>query len=84
MYGVDMSTSIKVLNFGKNKNLGLVPILLWDCMFDAGVRAIDALASDKNLMAKTGKIFVDAQLATEYGFTDIDGKLPLPLTLETS
>jgi len=47
-------------------------------------RAIVALASDKNVMAKTGKICVAAQLATEYGFMDIDGKLPLPLTVETS
>lgn len=46
-------------------------------------RAIVALATDKNIMAKTGKICVAAQLATEYGFTDIDGKLPSPLTVET-
>lgn len=47
-------------------------------------RAIVALASDKNVIAKTGKIYVAAQLATEYGFTDIDGKQPLPLTVENS
>lgn len=47
-------------------------------------RAIVALASDINVIARTGKIYVAAQLATEYGFTDIDGKRPLPLTLETS
>ena len=47
-------------------------------------RAIVALASDKNVMVKTGKICVAAQLATEYGFTDIDGKQPFPLTVETS
>jgi NAD(P)-dependent dehydrogenase (short-subunit alcohol dehydrogenase family) len=35
-------------------------------------------------LTQAGKICVAAQLATEYGFTDIDGKLPLPLTVETS
>jgi len=41
-------------------------------------RAIAALASDKNIIKKTGQILVAANLAREYGFTDIDGIQPLP------
>ncbi|GAB4579491.1 MAG: SDR family NAD(P)-dependent oxidoreductase [Anaerolineales bacterium] len=47
-------------------------------------RAIVALASDPNVMEKSGKILVAADLALEYGFTDIDGRQPIPLTLETA
>jgi NAD(P)-dependent dehydrogenase (short-subunit alcohol dehydrogenase family) len=43
-------------------------------------RAIAALASDPELMQKSGQILVAAALALEYGFTDIDGKQPRPLT----
>lgn len=46
-------------------------------------RAITALAVDPNVISKTGKILVAAQLALEYGFADIDGKQPIPLTLKT-
>jgi NAD(P)-dependent dehydrogenase (short-subunit alcohol dehydrogenase family) len=45
-------------------------------------RAIAALASDPNVMQKTGRVLVAAALALEYGFTDVDGKQPRPLTLE--
>jgi len=45
-------------------------------------RAIAALAADPNVMAKSGQVLVAAALAKEYGFTDIDGKTPRPLTLE--
>ncbi len=41
-------------------------------------RAIASLASDKNVMSKTGRILVAAELAQEYGFKDIDGSQPLP------
>lgn len=41
-------------------------------------RAIAALASDKNVMLKTGQILVAADLAKEYGFKDIDGIQPEP------
>ena len=37
-------------------------------------RAVAALAADKKVMAKTGKILFVADLAREYGFTDIDGR----------
>ncbi|HYL09206.1 MAG TPA: SDR family NAD(P)-dependent oxidoreductase [Candidatus Acidoferrales bacterium] len=44
-------------------------------------RAVVALAGDPHIMRKTGKVEVAARLAQEYGFTDIDGKQPRPLTL---
>lgn len=39
-------------------------------------RAVVALAADPNIMEKSGRVLVAAQLAREYGFTDIDGTLP--------
>jgi dehydrogenase/reductase SDR family protein 1 len=45
-------------------------------------RAVTALATDPNIMEKSGKALVAASLGLEYGFTDIDGKQPRPLTLE--
>ena len=44
-------------------------------------RAIAALASDSDVMRHTGKVLVAAALALDYGFIDIDGKSPRPLTL---
>lgn len=44
-------------------------------------RAVAALTADPDIMAKTGKILVAAAVAREYGFTDIDGTSPRPLTL---
>ena len=41
-------------------------------------RAIAALASDKMVLKKTGKILVAAELAREYDFYDIDGIQPEP------
>jgi NAD(P)-dependent dehydrogenase (short-subunit alcohol dehydrogenase family) len=43
-------------------------------------RAIAALAADLNVIRHTGTVLVAASLAREYGFTDIDGKVPRPLT----
>jgi len=40
-----------------------------------------ALAKDEDVMRHSGKILVAAALAKEYGFTDVDGKQPRPLTL---
>jgi NAD(P)-dependent dehydrogenase (short-subunit alcohol dehydrogenase family) len=37
-------------------------------------RAVAALAGDPNVAAKTGKVHFVADLAKEYGFTDIDGR----------
>lgn len=44
-------------------------------------RAVAALASDSNAMQRSGQVLVAAALAHEYGFTDVDGKQPHPLTL---
>ena len=44
-------------------------------------RAVAAMADDSNLMAKSGKVFVSAALALEYGFTDIDGRQPKPMEI---
>jgi dehydrogenase/reductase SDR family member 1 len=45
-------------------------------------RAIRGLATDPRLMEKSGRVLIAASLAQEYGFTDIDGKRPRPLTLD--
>lgn len=44
-------------------------------------RAVAALAADPRLMERTGKVLIAAGLAQDYGFTDIDGKTPRPLTV---
>ncbi len=44
-------------------------------------RAVAALAGDSQVMKHTGTVLTAASLAVEYGFTDIDGKTPRPLTL---
>jgi NAD(P)-dependent dehydrogenase (short-subunit alcohol dehydrogenase family) len=44
-------------------------------------RAVAALAGDSEVMRHTGAVRVAASLAIEYGFNDIDGKSPRPLTL---
>jgi dehydrogenase/reductase SDR family member 1 len=44
-------------------------------------RAIVALATDPDVLRHTGKVLVAADLAKEYGFTDLDGTTPRPLTL---
>ncbi len=45
-------------------------------------RVVAALAADPAIMAKTGRVFVAAQVALDYGFTDIDGLQPRPLSVE--
>ena len=44
-------------------------------------RAVAAVADDPDAMRHTGRVLVAAQLAQDYGFTDIDGTVPTPLTL---
>ena len=44
-------------------------------------RAVHALANDPELMSLSGQTLVAADLARRYGFTDIDGKTPRPLTI---
>jgi dehydrogenase/reductase SDR family member 1 len=45
-------------------------------------RAIAALAAAPDLMAKSGRALVVAELAQEYGFTDLDGSRPASLRRE--
>ncbi len=44
-------------------------------------RAVAALAADPDVMRHTGTVLVAASVAVGYGFTDIDGKSPRPLTM---
>src|ERR1043165_1976460 len=44
-------------------------------------RAVAALNADPHVMSKSGLPLVAAALASEYGFTDVDGRVPKPLTL---
>lgn len=44
-------------------------------------RAVVALATDPDALRHTGKALVVADLARVYGFTDIDGSTPRPLTI---
>ena len=44
-------------------------------------RAVVALAADPNVLAMSGSVLVAAACATKYGFVDVDGKRPKPLTL---
>ena len=44
-------------------------------------RAVAALAADPDAQRWTGQVLVAAQLGAEYGFTDLDGRSPRPLTL---
>jgi len=44
-------------------------------------RAVAALFQDPAALRRTGQVVVAAQLAIEYGFTDVDGKQPQPLSL---
>lgn len=44
-------------------------------------RAVAALAADADALRWTGKRVVAADVAREYGFTDIDGRVPRALTI---
>ena len=46
-------------------------------------RAVVALAADANILAKSGRVLTVGQLATEYGFTDVDGRQWPPFQTET-
>jgi 3,4-dihydroxy-2-butanone 4-phosphate synthase len=45
-------------------------------------RVIVALAKDPNILRRSGGTFIAAELAREYGVTDIDGKVPPSLRAE--
>jgi dehydrogenase/reductase SDR family protein 1 len=40
-------------------------------------RAVAALAADPNIMTKSGQVLITAELGQEYGFTDVDGSVPM-------
>lgn len=44
-------------------------------------RAVVALATDPNVMAKSGRAFRAGELAQEYGFTDVDGRQVPPFSV---
>ncbi len=45
-------------------------------------RAVVGMAADQKVMTKSGMVLTAADLAMEYGFTDIDGQQPRPLSLD--
>jgi hypothetical protein len=44
-------------------------------------RAVAALSEDEAALRRSGQVVVAAELAREYGFTDVDGQQPRPLSL---
>jgi NAD(P)-dependent dehydrogenase (short-subunit alcohol dehydrogenase family) len=46
-------------------------------------RAVVALAADGNILARSGRVLAVGQLATEYGFTDVEGRQWPPFQIET-
>ncbi|MBI1786477.1 MAG: SDR family NAD(P)-dependent oxidoreductase [Acidobacteria bacterium] len=46
-------------------------------------RVVAALAADPAIMERTGQVLVAAAVAAEFGVSDVDGRRPAPLTLET-
>jgi NAD(P)-dependent dehydrogenase (short-subunit alcohol dehydrogenase family) len=45
-------------------------------------RVIAALAHEPTVLERTGRVLVAATVASEFRIEDIDGKQPMPLTLE--
>lgn len=45
--------------------------------------AVAALASDTNILDKSGTKQTAAQIAIDYGYKDVDGKQPIPLDIST-
>ncbi len=60
------------------EQLGLDPVKQGESAQFSG-RAVAALAADPNVIEKTGHALVVAELAREYGFTDVDGTVPASL-----
>jgi NAD(P)-dependent dehydrogenase (short-subunit alcohol dehydrogenase family) len=44
-------------------------------------RAVAALAADPEVLRKSGNVLTAGDLAAEYGFTDVDGRLVPPFTI---
>lgn len=63
-----------------NENLRSVPGMASQLFSDAGSspefpgRVIAALAADPSVLSRSGGTFINAELAREYGLTDIDGR----------
>ena len=49
----------------------------WSAIFNG--RAVAGLASDPEIMEKTGKALDIGAVAEEYNFTDVDGRRPVPI-----
>lgn len=47
-------------------------------------RVIAALVRDPRLDARSGRVWIAAELAAEYGIADVDGRSPAPLTVESA
>lgn len=47
-------------------------------------RVVAALWRDPRVLARSGQVLVAATVASELGVRDVDGKQPVPLTLQTS
>lgn len=47
-------------------------------------RSVGALAQDPDVLRWTGRVVLTADLAQHYDFVDVDGRRPLPLTLESA
>jgi dehydrogenase/reductase SDR family member 1 len=45
-------------------------------------RAVAALANDSTIIQKSGMVLIAAACGLEYGFDDVDGKPPTPLSLD--
>lgn len=45
-------------------------------------RAVVALASDGDVLARSGGVFRVGDLALEYGFTDVDGRIVAPFEID--
>ena len=58
------ATNVKGLDFSKAESL-----------FFTG-RAVAALAADEKVIERTGRALVSRELADEFGFVDVDGRLP--------
>jgi NAD(P)-dependent dehydrogenase (short-subunit alcohol dehydrogenase family) len=44
-------------------------------------RAVVALAADEGVLARSGEVLLVGELARAYGFTDVDGRQPVPFEL---
>jgi len=45
-------------------------------------RAFAALAADPDVQRHSGRVLLAAELADKYGFLDVDGRQPRPLSVE--